>query len=223
MHPALGQRLERALERYAPEEIRGDKQAFQQALRDRMGSENSRQGTSYPAVLGYFAGKVTPSLPWVLEASALLNVRVSWLAFGEGEPTEDEEREAAFLGTLSTAVAAGPDVVEHEEGVRYWRRAMKVRDGVLRCWASHPGIRVRKEYMPHWVAPLAVACRRLDADPTTAGRALRAPLDILGVDPAAMGNEALNDYILSMVPVLMALGPARRGEEWEEEAHDGGP
>ncbi len=205
MQPGFGERLETALERYAPDEVRGDKRAFQRALRERMGSENSRQGTSYPAVLGYFGGRVTPSLPWTLEAARLLTVRPSWLAFGEGEPTDEAEREATFLGSLSTATAAGSAAIDHEEGLQHWRRAIEVRDGVLRCWAGHPGIRIRKEYMPHWVAPLAAACLRLRVEPPTAGRALRAPLDILEVDPLRMGRGALNDFILSMVPVFMSL------------------
>lgn len=208
------------MERYAPEGIRGDKRAFQRALRERMGSEDSRQGTSYPAVLGYFSGRVTPSLPWTFEAARLLNVRVSWLAFGVGEPTEEEEREATFVGALSTAVAAGPEATEHEEGVQHWRRAVQVRDSVLRCWDAHPGIRIRKHYMPHWVAPLAVACQRLGVEPPRAGEALRAPLDLLGVDPAGIGNEALNDYILSMVPVFLSIA-AHQGRGPGQEADDG--
>ena len=78
---SIAERLNRALDRKgAPVEIRGDRKALQQELRKRL--RGSRDGTSYPAVLGYFAGNTTPSLPWINEAADLLGVRRAYLAFG---------------------------------------------------------------------------------------------------------------------------------------------
>jgi hypothetical protein len=217
MQPALGERLEKALEEHAPQEIRGDKQAFQRTLRDRMGSEDSRQGTSYPAVHGYFSGKVVPSLPWLLAAARLLKVRPSWLAFGEGAPTEDEERRALLVKGLSTIAAAGPDPTS-ADGLRYWQHAVEVRDSVFCGWAAPPDATGDPEgQMPYWVPLLAATCQRLQVDPVTAGEALRAPLAALGINAFGLGRDDLDDYIVSMVPVLMSLAPQRARRTREEE------
>jgi hypothetical protein len=81
----IADRLALALDDYAPDALRGDRKAFQRAMRARLGPERA-QGTSYPAVLGYFGGKVSPSLEWVSVAADVLAVRPAWLAFRDGAP-----------------------------------------------------------------------------------------------------------------------------------------
>ena len=104
MKTGFQERLLRALTEYAPPDIRGDKKAFQLAMRDALGGgEDTRTGTSYPAVLGYFSGATTPSLAWVEAAADLLGVRAGWLAFGRnaGEPTDEEQAQSDFETWLS--------------------------------------------------------------------------------------------------------------------------
>jgi hypothetical protein len=83
----VAERLALALDDFAPADIRGDKKAFQRAMRARLGPERA-QGTSYPAVLGYFAGKVSPSLEWLTEAADVLGVRLPWLVCDSGPALE---------------------------------------------------------------------------------------------------------------------------------------
>ena len=47
------------------------------------------KGSAYPSIYSYLKGKSAPSLEFLQEAAELLGVRLMWLAFGEGEPTEE--------------------------------------------------------------------------------------------------------------------------------------
>jgi hypothetical protein len=82
-------RLNRALDTLAPADIRGDRKAFQRRMRERM--KGSRDGTSYPAVLGYLKGRVAPSVEWLDVASDVLGVRQAWLTLGHGVPLATEQ------------------------------------------------------------------------------------------------------------------------------------
>jgi hypothetical protein len=89
------------------------------------------------------------------------------------------------------------------------------------------------EPVPHWVAPLAevwvrLCFREVVLNPDAAiaaanagddsverdaerrvGKALRGPLEAVGVDAAQMPEEALGDYLSAMVPALFALAAER--------------
>lgn len=77
-------RLGRAIEKRFP-----DVKSFQQVLQ-REGVKGSSPGSVY----AYVDGRAVPSLEFLTAAAEHLNVRVAWLAFGEGEPTEQLERKA---------------------------------------------------------------------------------------------------------------------------------
>lgn len=66
-----------------------DVKSFQQVLQ-REGVKGSSPGSVY----AYVDGRAVPSLEFLTAAAERLNVRVAWLAFGEGEPTEQLERKA---------------------------------------------------------------------------------------------------------------------------------
>src|SRR5688572_11810781 len=87
----VADRLKLALKKHAPEAFGGDRKAFQRLMRERMGDRGG--GTSYPAVLGYFAGRTSPSVEWLENAADVLGVRAAWLAFGEGAETDEREVE----------------------------------------------------------------------------------------------------------------------------------
>jgi len=65
--------------------------------------------------------------------------------------------------------------------------------------------------VPHWVPLVAEVRRRLGVGPVTIGRALLGVLEGLGLDPAEGVSDWgqirpwLSDYIVGMVPVLLAL------------------
>jgi hypothetical protein len=98
----VAERLGWALETLAPEAIRGDKKAFRAVMNERLKGE--REGTSYPAVLGYFSGATSPSVRWLNVAADVLGVRPPWLLAGQGAPTEDmatpDELDAYIMSLL---------------------------------------------------------------------------------------------------------------------------
>jgi hypothetical protein len=231
----IAERLSWALDSNAPEGIRGDRKAFQRLMRQRMGRE-SAQGTSYPAVLGYFAGKVSPSIEWLNVAADFLGVRAAWLAYGEGamtdaERAEREEQARRFEAAIARAeggrewkdalafvwnvrLALGVPFPETASGVRlpapdsagtHQLDPNEMR-AVLTAWARAHNASI----IPLWYAPLAEAARRLRIDAGAAGRALRGPLDALGIAAADLSDDALADYIVAMIPALLMLAAHRQ-------------
>lgn len=236
MDKSLGRRLAKALNEYAPEKIRGDKKALERALKERL-PKSERAGVSYPAILGYFAGRTAPSMEWIRHAAAVLGVREVWLTYGVGAPTELSEREAEQ--------AVGEAVGDAETALIERRRLVRLKIAVLRGMGVLPS-RVVLEGAPEgegemspdettqamdawaqrvnfaWIAPWAHALmdvqRRYGRKTINAeelGQALRAPLVEVGMDPAAGMDSTyrtldwLDDYIIAMVPVLLALAPER--------------
>ena len=55
------------------------------------------KGSAYPSIYSYLKGKSAPSLEFLQEAAKLLGVRLMWLAFGEGPPTEEAAAPAGRL------------------------------------------------------------------------------------------------------------------------------
>lgn len=104
------------------------------------------RGTSRQTLYRYFKGEVEPSAGVISAAAALLEVREAWLARGEGEMTEEEEREAQRLrrsarrrvdvsddGLFEAVSSAVPDLAELSPAVGValmahvlrWERARK--------------------------------------------------------------------------------------------------
>jgi hypothetical protein len=71
------------------------------------------EGSKYSNVRRYVAGegKSPPPLEWIEAAAQVLNARPAWLAFGEGEATEKEERalRARFSNIQKRLGQPGPD------------------------------------------------------------------------------------------------------------------
>lgn len=85
---SLGARLEWAIERQPPE----GKSRGAGLLISKLQNRGS-PGASYPSIGSYVKDEVRPPLDFISAASEALSVRPSWLAFGEGAPTEAEEAE----------------------------------------------------------------------------------------------------------------------------------
>jgi transcriptional regulator with XRE-family HTH domain len=187
------------------------------------------RGTSYGGIRQYAEGKVrNPRMELLRAIAGVLGIRAEWLTFGPeegGEMTQEAERERREVDLVSGAVAGvvpegwdatsevppgGWSSITHEEGFKHWRRALEVRNGVLKGFrGSERGVHIMPgQYMPPWVAPVMDVCRRLDTDPETAGNALRAPLEALGVRPSDRDH-----YITSMIPVLLNLAKDSKGTD----------
>lgn len=91
----LGERLRWAIDQQQPE----GKSRGVGLLISRL-KEHGALGANYPSINSYLSDKVEPPLAFVREAANALGVRVEWLAFGVGKPTEAEE--AARRADLDT-------------------------------------------------------------------------------------------------------------------------
>jgi hypothetical protein len=164
-------------------------------------------GSSYPNVHGLFSGKTTPGTDFIEAVARVLDHRPAWLAFGSGEPTKEQEEAARREGA---AVDQGP--------------AVSLLNAVLRGMAPYPtpdgdgylsmadpnavdasSARVNLPGIPVWLAPLSEVCRRTGLDGEGVGRLLAAPLKEARVRLLSLKGDALTDYIMAMIPALLAL------------------
>lgn len=185
MKETLGGRLERALRENAPEAIRGDKRAFQRALQGRMDPNLNRQGTSYPAILSYFADNTSPSLPWLREAAEVLGVRFDWLVTGKGFPTQREQQAEA-----------------HKFDARQIDQSTEFAGAVFGDWDVNP-----RGILPAW-APLGAWLEvRYGMDRGNVLRAVRAAVVACG--GGTPDEDALEIYLGALLPAFMAIAGHR--------------
>ena len=202
----LADRLTKALNELAPLDVRGDKKALTGAMSERMESPDKRPGTSYPSVLGYFAGRTQPSLDWIAVAALVMGVRKEWLAFGGGLATEAEERIRIEEEALSATVVTRADLgrrwtadlsraLEEELGGRvprvahaivahHWRR-LQVASAHIPA-RHYSGEELLRKLAKALVAPL----REFDDD-----ERLTRPL-------GALSDDQRGDYLMGIVPVV---------------------
>jgi hypothetical protein len=109
---SIGERLKRALN-LRDRSVR----AFQKAMEER-----HAMGSSAPAIYRYLRGEATPTLQFIEAAASWLEVRREWLAFGEGEITEDLEARARFQKFIELPELTDLDVQDALEGVPEERR-----------------------------------------------------------------------------------------------------
>ena len=233
----MPQRLEAVRERAGIPSLR----AFHKKLVDGRKDEDGRElvegwkdedgRVSYEAVRNYHYDREAPAA-YLARVAKVFGVRLLYLVANDGAMTDEEEQAATDADGVAMAVVAGGSKhivrsINEELGLKYWQEALELRDSVLKGWAGRGGlVLMTSRYMPSWVAPLATVRQRLKLDPTQLGEVLVAPLRALGIDPAEMKRnrgEALNTYIISMVPVLMALAPEldrERTAAEEDRQHD---
>lgn len=164
-------------------------------------------GSKYSNVQRYVAGKgkSAPPLEWIEGAARTLGVRAAWLAFEDGAMTAAEEAQWAEAADASRAAAPA---VEDLLAPRLRRRVL---EGIgLPPWDVERGASL----VPSWVAPLAEVWLRLVGaeapHPEAAiGRALRGPIEALGIDVEELEAPELADYVLAMVPALLVLADER--------------
>ena len=175
------------------------------------------QGTSLSAIQGYLRGEVEPSLSFVRQASVLLAVRESWLACGDGAPTEEEEagrRETpeTELFRVSTAVydALGvPTKVQGEppsesserfRGSAVW--APIVRQTALRLYQLRPTWDLLTGQPVGEPEYTDAAWERAVQDTATA---IAAPLQALGVEANQLELVEVADYVSAVALTLQQV------------------
>ena len=188
-------RLASALNANAPEDLRGDRKAFQRLMRERFG-EGNRKGTSYPAVLGYFKGSASPSLAWIEVAAGILGVLPAWLAYGVGERTQADQKAADIERAV---VSMSQD--QTEEWQRMGRRIMTD----VYCALEVPEWAEDARGIPYWVGGLANLEVQRGLSPRRVARTLAAALSEAGFPAGEMGPRDVSYYIMSMIQVLTGL------------------
>ena len=198
------------------------------------------RGTSDSGVRHYVEEAVlNPRMDLIRAMADVLGVRWQKLAYDEGGWTAHQEK-ARIRAARIKAEASPPR--EDLQSSRLKDAVFKAMDlpvpkvtiggtedsedfGVLHGVAAAP--------LPPWIAPLAELWLRLvsadfaagvvvvDVDlEANIGKALRAPLDALGIDPSRMREAgSLTHYILAMLPALLMLAGerARQGLENKKE------
>lgn len=231
MNETVGDRLKWAIRQWGPRPRGrpgepGSIRAFHRLLKEKV---PSGEGASYQMLHRYLptdAGEPAETVPpesFLRVAAEVLSdegrrVRLKWIAFGEGEPTEERER------ARDATDAVAEEAVRRDRALRFKQEVLAAlapmpdpdEDAVLTedamdAWmlgANAPGV-------PVWVAPLSEVQRRSGMEPATIGELLAAPLSTAEIRPASMGADALTTYILSMVPALLALAPERARQHEE--------
>ena len=195
----MAKRLEAVRERFGVPSMR----AFHAKLDDGWSKEDGR--VSYEAVRNYHYDRDAPASYLARVAKVFEGVRLEYLVSGDGPMTKEEEltKEEA---TRETLASLGPwPSIAHQEGYELYTRVLKVRDEILRELTPGPTFATAR-YMPVWAAPAMEACRRLHVSGTELGRALKGPLEALGLRP---NGAAIDGYILGMIPLLLALEPGQ--------------
>jgi hypothetical protein len=182
----------------------------------------------------YLAGATTPPQQFLHAAANVLNVSVSWLAFGEGSATkadELEERASHELEehALRTATVGAPEHVMQDIRAGF----DPDEDPWVPGWLDTAGPFAVAALIHAWrvkVDGYARALERespddkllLDSDAGTRwqdtaitsevgvwiGRAVRATLDGLDVDRDGMDQESRTAFILGMVQAVLAVADA---------------
>ena len=183
-------------------------------------------GATYPSIAGYLKDRPTATLDVLTAVAEVLGINLHWLALGQGHPTEDR----AEVAHTSEVAGPGGGTPDSDAGranrQKAHERALRLKRDVLEALGvptmpppimiggrpvhlgDRPAHEIAAEYIPHWVPPLAEVRRRrwgFDNDDADIGRALRGPLDALGIDAAEMHDTTISDYITAMTPILLTL------------------
>jgi len=194
---SVGKRLRLAIGRW------GSIRSFQAAMEKHLQGTDV-DGWSYPSINEYLKGAVSPRLEFLEPAAAILGVRLAWLASGDGEPTEEEERAAqamAWAGPSNRALDLAWDAateawpVLREAAGRHGSRSQFSED-IFRLYHALP-------------FPGDVAEADLDESLRAVGfrfaLALRGPLDALAIEPQRLPPWALHRYVEGMGYLLRGL------------------
>jgi hypothetical protein len=219
---SIGERLRVGMDR---------KSVSTRSLRDELKAKGVK-GATLPSISSYLSNRATPPVEFIHAAAAALGVRAAWLAFGDGQITEPEDRVArgalskAIGGSTALSAERSDDVGERivrsiEECFPLLKRASEsVHIPLIRLWGSYFGWVDSGGYWGSVAFPLLregkpgehAEKQRLVG--RMIGKALNAPLGYLHVEP---WGWAVDNYILCAVQAMMALlmptGPMRATRE----------
>ena len=181
------------------------------------------EGTSLSSIQAYVKGRVTPSIAFLRAAAHVLDVRETWLISGDGQPTEGD---AIAMGPaasgLVTALRRRQQQIERamEAGAKAKLPLREVfgdspRPGyavLLRLW--------RLRCAQVW--PREERLRKEIDIARQIGRASVASLRAMGVDPGDLSDEALEDHLLAVAPILRRIIDEEEQRTREFEALEGG-
>lgn len=204
MAETIGERLGRAIELQI-----GSVRMFQTRLQKK---KPGLKGTSRTTIYAYLNSEKDPGLGFIQAAADVLGVREEWLANNDGPMTVEEEiRQAAVTlegepGDLFIGPDWMMDDIEMEfPGVRdsdfSGRRTLQefVLDLVTWQWAERDGLPPEHRVQGIDIDEVHRPFARL------VGRALRGPLDQLGIDPAELNPWQRTRYMLAMENALTSL------------------
>ncbi len=156
--------------------------------------ERGVPGSAYASVYAYVHGRTTPPLDFLEAAADVLGVRRAWLLAGEGAPTEAQgERDKAMA-----AVAHALPRILYRPLARACP-AFERADDTARLFVAA----VWQRLLPATFAEESVdeAAQATEA----LGRALQAPLDLLGVDGRKLMDAEANAYFGAIASALNAV------------------
>lgn len=214
---SISERLRWAVEQQPREGRRRGLRLFQTRMQGRAearakkASEPELVGYSLSAIQGYISsGGPEPSIDFLKEAAQILNVRLAWLAAGDGYPTVAEQ--AAWWE--SWKLAPSPLERRLSKTIYDWRYlGDDARASIAAAWAALVGDRNPEEMIDEDAqATLTVG----DEVARQLGRALDAPLDSLGLNRGVIPPE-MDDYLILLCRGLQVY---RRGQQRALAGHD---
>lgn len=182
-------------------------------LAEELAEEGQRElvGCSLSAIQGYVSSDgPEPSIDFLREAAQILNVRLAWLAAGDGYPTVAEQAAA----WESWKLGPSPLEVRLRKKIYDWRYlGDDARASIAAAWAALVGDRDPEEMIDEDAqATLTVG----DEVARQLGRALDAPLDTLGLNRGVIPPE-MDDYLILLCRGLQLY---LRGQQRAHAGHD---
>lgn len=148
--------------------------------------------STYSSVYRYVRGRVEPPLDWIRSAADVLGVRAPWLAFGQGQPTEE------LRGVAEGLVEAFRRMGTNLQAI--------MREGLGAQEVPPDALEAVGDLTLNFI--VAVGRGREAADGSQhreVAEAIAAPLRSLGHDPAGLSPSKYGHYVITVAEALRYL------------------
>lgn len=240
----IGERLRWAIDRRPADGRKRGLKLFQRDIEERSRARERDgmpkiEGASLPSIMSYLPSAsrqkaVVPGVAFLEAAADLCGVRVSWLTYGDGFPTDAHEAAAHLQKSV-----VGADEAKTADALRMAKALLRAMgheptdvepDGVTSHFeASDLWGNPTKAMLPHWLTTVAEVRLRLimsgaynDANPLGGtgaraarwvherverdiARALVAPLQAFALRGEQLTARELDDYVALLLPALLHL------------------